>query len=674
MADAGETEVRFDEDFGEVGQEDVRLILLLDLMDDGDITKAEAQDILKWSESYQDPKQIIGVLTGELGVAPKAIEGALEGTEWAIAAEDIEDTGRGFEAWKQEAATTGTGAALTMRNFMSWPTDMLDNWLQSGADTYMDATAALERNVITPAWQNTVDPARDYFMGRNREGTQIRTDVQTAVRKELDKLLKEGYIDRDTHKDLMNESGDYGAGNYQSLIDGLEAVYGRFDDATPYESSLHDNLIQALETRVEETKKPMPESTTEVTAPGDETVTNLTEEQAQAKRAQIDRERGSDVTVVGGTAGFDDYLGAAGFQDGPDEGIDYGTAPVRSRYFAEDRIYDPSTGESYTSGQWKAIKTDPRARADYLMTKQVDPAIQGLIGSGVFNLKQRLDENGKPTGEYYEPGLGSGSASLLPISNLKGAFPSPVVSNPWESSTFDYAVGQGRMEWIGLSSREHERYIKQFRNEGLISQDQFDDWMQPRISSDGWAGGYGLANIQDQSYNILAQNIYEQATSYASQFQKSPRFAISKFGQAAREYQQPRGGSGRIAPKYSVPSSLRTIPNYKALAQESKTVFNQEVGRDMEDWELSLLADEMKGHYTTRNDEMIVAHKAAWDDAVAGGSTEVDYSEVTDPTLEAQFDVQERYSDEIDRQERVEDRANSRRVLMDSITTGQRMI
>jgi hypothetical protein len=695
MADAGET---WDSSLGEVSQDDVRIILLLDLMDDGDITKKEAQDILKWSESYDDPKQIIGVLAGELGVATKSIEGALEGTEWAINAEDIEETGRGFEAWKQEVtAAEGTGAhttALTMRNFLSWPTDMLADWTEAGGGLYMDLVGAIDRNVTSPLWNSTVQPASDYVRGKDQEDRQIRTDVQAAVRNELDKLLEEGYIGQDEWKTLKNETGDYGADNYDALVAGLMKVYEKYDDPSAYEQAMHDNLVLAVQTRADkEREKSPPENTTGVTTPGEEGVQKmLTSEQAEAKRAEKkgdfsslavpsdgaygrpedwESNRITDVSVTG----FDNYLRASGYENDPDiPSVDYGKPAERASFTGEDRVLDPSTGGSFTEGEWRAIKTDPRARADYLLNKQVSPAIQQLLNTGRFSQQPILNARGEPTGKYRD----SDDPTLLPISNLEGAFPSPVVSNPWESSTFDYAAGQGRMEWIGLGSMAQKRFITQMHNQGLISTDQFDDWTQPVKGAQEWSYGlpYTPITIADQSYNLVAMGIYEQATSFASQFQKKPEFAINMMGQAARTYQQPRSysGGGRIAPVYSVPSSLRTVPNYKSLAQDSKAVFSQEVGRDMEDWELALLSDEMKSHYSTRNDEMIVAHKAAWDDAVAGGSTEVDYSEVSDPLDTAQYDIQERYSAEIDRHERVEDRSNSRRMLMDSITAGQRMI
>jgi hypothetical protein len=144
-------------------------------------------------------------------------------------------------------------------------------------------------------------------------------------------------------------------------------------------------------------------------------------------------------------------------------------------------------------------------------------------------------------------------------------------------------------------------------------------------------------------------------------------------GEAKARTQAPTRGYGS-RPKYSVPASLRDIPDYKALATESRQVFRGKMGRDMEDWELALLSDELGESYKNQNEQLIKLHKASWDDAMSGGTMEVDYGEVEDPNKSIQFDIEEKYANELDRQERVEDRSMSRNLMMDSITTGRRMI
>ena len=267
--------------------------------------------------------------------------------------------------------------------------------------------------------------------------------------------------------------------------------------------------------------------------------------------------------------------------------------------------------------------------------------------------------------------MSSGGQGHIPIEDL--AIPSPVVTNPWETSSYDYKVGSGRGEWMGMSKMMQKRYIITMKQQGLISEDQYNDWTQPMIDPGNWSGGALDVNMNSQSMNLTAMSIYERATSLSSQFQRDPLTALSAMGQEARQYRASRG-SGRSAPKYSVPASLREIPDYKTLATRTKGVFSAELGRDMEDWELGILADELKGKYEEANRDRIAIHKEAWNDAVAGGSTEVDFGEVEEPLEGLEFDIGEKYGAEIDRYERVEDRANSRRQLIDSISVGERMI
>ena len=94
----------------------------------------------------------------------------------------------------------------------------------------------------------------------------------------------------------------------------------------------------------------------------------------------------------------------------------------------------------------------------------------------------------------------------------------------------------------------------------------------------------------------------------------------------------------------------------------------------MEDWELALLSDDLKDKYVDEQTSKQEIHKQAWDDALAGGSVSVDFTEVTNPLQAQQYDTRETYAGELDRQVRVEDRANNNRLMMNSITVGQRMI
>jgi hypothetical protein len=241
----------------------------------------------------------------------------------------------------------------------------------------------------------------------------------------------------------------------------------------------------------------------------------------------------------------------------------------------------------------------------------------------------------------------------------------PVAGAAWEGPTWDYKTGDGRAEWLGMSERTRIANIKLMADNGLLNADQLKLMQGPN-----GAGGNPL--------NLVAMDIWEQAVSLSSQFQLSPLDAIQAIGtqiavtNAAK--QASSGGGGRLAPTYSVPASLREIPDYKTLAQNTKQIFRGELGRNMEDWELRIYADELKRQNEVAQERRIGIHKQAWDEAIAGGTTDVDFTAVEDPNTALSYDIEKAYAGEIDRNQRVEDRSNTNRLLMNSITTGQRMI
>ena len=211
-----------------------------------------------------------------------------------------------------------------------------------------------------------------------------------------------------------------------------------------------------------------------------------------------------------------------------------------------------------------------------------------------------------------------------------------------------------------MTVRERKDKMKMMHDQGLVTDEQYEVM--------------GLTG----SLNLVAMSIWESVIGFSSEQQFDPLASLKMIADQKRtiEATAPRGssGGGRIVPRDSVPASLRTIPDYKTLATQTKGIFDERVGRDLEDWELAILADEMKKKYSKQNDQMIAAHKEWWNDSIAGGTVDVDFTDVEDPAAALEYDIEEKYADELDRKERVEDRANSRRMLMDSITTGQRMI
>jgi hypothetical protein len=373
--------------------------------------------------------------------------------------------------------------------------------------------------------------------------------------------------------------------------------------------------------------------------------------------------------------------------------------PLASSGFFEESFtidpssYNPVTGaaRTFSDEEWELLQTDPVARAKYAASKIVTPAIEEILSRPQFAGQvdefrtinyQDADGNWKTRRiPMYSDvgGINPGSQiQQIPIEDL--GIPTPVkgfrnpdgswnAGYPWETQRPLYRAGDGYAQWIAFTPRQRQMRLKMMVDEGLLTNAEIEA-MTGAVTRDHISGGSPL--------NLTAGAIWEQSIGLSRETGFSPIQSLRAIGEANRVQQarnQPRSyGGGRSAPKYSVPASLRTIPDYEALAQESKGIFRQTMGRDLEDWELTILSDELKDKYEQRNREMIVAHKAAWDDAVAGGSTEVDFTEVTEPTAAIEYDIEERYANELDRQERVQDQATNRRVLMDSIAIGQRMI
>jgi hypothetical protein len=350
------------------------------------------------------------------------------------------------------------------------------------------------------------------------------------------------------------------------------------------------------------------------------------------------------------------------------------TVETRDRlsYTGSGTVLDRATGQVLSESEWELIKTNEKAAEIYRQRAGVSDVVQSLLDSGKFTgTTKKGSQYQTRTVSYYNPETSQYEQrtvttpqwqNQMPLSDI--AFPSAAPKGlEWEAPTYDYKTGDGRAEWLQMSPRARATRIKLMADNGLITPDQVEIMQGPN-----GAGGNPL--------NFLAMDIWEQAVSVSSEFQRSPLDAIQAFGveKAATEAAQKRASGGRVAPTYSVPASLREIPDYKTLAQNTKQIFRGEIGRDMEDWELKIYADELKRQNEVAQERRIGIHKQAWDEAIAGGDTNVDFTAVEDPNTALQYDIEQAYAGEIDRNQRVEDRANTNRLLMNSITTGQRMI
>lgn len=222
-----------------------------------------------------------------------------------------------------------------------------------------------------------------------------------------------------------------------------------------------------------------------------------------------------------------------------------------------------------------------------------------------------------------------------------------------------YVAGQEVLTWAGMSTRTRMRLEDKWVDAGLLDPD----------------GGYvpgsmGMPQLQAMRASMGVANLigvgYETATN--TMVRDFQAFQRAEARRAAR-----RGGGGGGRASFTVPASLREIPDYESLAQDARNRFRQRLGRDPEEWEEAILADHLGARHRESNAERIKAARAAFYAAQGGGQGVMEV-EVPNPELRNQRFIEERYGPEIDRQERIEDQAVTNKLMIDAITRGTQMV
>ena len=118
------------------------------------------------------------------------------------------------------------------------------------------------------------------------------------------------------------------------------------------------------------------------------------------------------------------------------------------------------------------------------------------------------------------------------------------------------------------------------------------------------------------------------------------------------------GGGGGAGPR-----TVTVIPDYETIAQNSKAMLRNQLGRDMDDWEIKLVADEMQKLYRKQAGQQLEAQLA--------GSGEF---EITDPQTVTQAFIEEQYDPEIQRQQAIQENSANYKLSMDVLTRGAAMV
>lgn len=592
--------------------------MLGDLIKSNELTLSQARDVMNLVGDNTDIYKAAGFVAGEFGVAPKDIESATDGT---VDATKVEEEKRSF---LRTAGDVGGSAARIFRSYIG-----------AIPDAGIDAVGNLMDD-DTGVFQDTDEETRE---------KAARAEIRDDTRKVIDMLRDAGEITDSQATKMKSVTDNYNTRTYQDLLTEIETELEGFEYTSEGQARFITENLADLRARIPTVSDGQPGIT------GDE-----------AEPTEVDDATGEvDVTTIGSFSELIEMAGIMSTQAGlptPPGAAELDYIWVDGKKINLEPI-GPGAGGIYDP--LYVDTTGTNANGAVMTNSQMD----AILASDV--LKKRYAELGKQQGysasvtaliesDTFKPRNQGGRG--LPIENIDGTVPTLVPTEDWQRPLYDWDYGAGQAQWQGMAAYSRRAKVNYMVQSGLIRDDERDRYYDPN--------------------SILGGQMWEAVNGVSRGGQMSQYEAMKQLGYVASDIRDQmntgRGSSGRVAPKYSVPASLREIPDYKALATQTKELFRPQLGRDMEDWELAFLSDELGEQYKTRNDQLIQAHKAAWDDSVSGGTVNVDDFEVTDPGSALTFDIEDRYSDELGRQEDVEEYGQSRQLLMDSIAVGQRMI
>ena len=201
---------------------------------------------------------------------------------------------------------------------------------------------------------------------------------------------------------------------------------------------------------------------------------------------------------------------------------------------------------------------------------------------------------------------------------------------------YTYISGEGADYWNSYSPETRARLEGQLVDAGFLTQGGFQPGATNKIQHDAWEEVLGYANY----YGVTPFNAMRKLQT------EGVAMGVGRGG---------GGGGGR--------STVTTIPDYPTIAQNAKTMLQRSLGRDMEDWEVSLTANEMQRLYKKQASQQLAASLA--------GSGQY---EITDPGSVTQAFIDDQYSSELDRLGDVGETSANYRLSMDVLTKGAKMV
>lgn len=209
-----------------------------------------------------------------------------------------------------------------------------------------------------------------------------------------------------------------------------------------------------------------------------------------------------------------------------------------------------------------------------------------------------------------------------------------------ESDTFfiRYDPTRAAQQFFAMDNPTRAEYNTLMAKAGLIS----EGWENLADYSMEAAGAFAQVLIEANYYGISAKEVLTRRVRFAERVD-----AMNRRG---------RGGSRG-------PTVKLEVPNYETLLVDAENAIRQAVGRDVDEWEMALVADHMQQRYG----EWAAAKKKAM---LGGNGT----YEIPDPVKLSQDFVSDTYADEISRIEDTIDMRETNSILLDAATKGTRMM
>ena len=202
---------------------------------------------------------------------------------------------------------------------------------------------------------------------------------------------------------------------------------------------------------------------------------------------------------------------------------------------------------------------------------------------------------------------------------------------------YTYITGEGALYWDSYAPETRKRLEGQLVEAGLLTKGGFDPGQS----------------------NVVQHEAWEEVLGYANYYGVTPFNALARLQREGVAMGAGSAGSGSGGGRRTV----TTIPDYATIAQNAKNMLQRTLGRDMEDWEVALTADEMQRLYRKQAKQGL--------DASLAGSGEF---EITDPGAVTQAFIDDTYSSELDRLSDVGEESANYKLVMDVFTKGAKMV